>query len=147
MSGPPTLPAQGQPATIIGRDHEIAHIETLLAATARASMLVIEGSAGIGKTTLLRAAAAAAAERGHRVLLFQAAEGERDFGLAALSGLLGGVVDEVLPLLPAPQARALEVARHPCRPRSGTTHRPPPLVCLLAPDQVNRSAGVGGRRL
>jgi DNA-binding CsgD family transcriptional regulator/2-oxo-4-hydroxy-4-carboxy--5-ureidoimidazoline (OHCU) decarboxylase len=99
-----------QSPTIIGRNQEVAQIETLLATTTGASTLVIEGSTGIGKTTLLRAAVARAAERGHRALSFQAAEAERDFGLAALGGLLGPVIDEVLPRLPSAQARAIEVA-------------------------------------
>jgi DNA-binding CsgD family transcriptional regulator len=72
--------------------------------------LVLEGAAGIGKTTLWRAGAAQAAGRSYTVLSCRPAESEATLSFAALGDLLDGVLDRVLPRLPPPQRRALEVA-------------------------------------
>jgi len=72
--------------------------------------LVLEGAAGIGKTTVWRAGAARAAERSYTVLSCRPAESEATLSFAALGDLLDGVLDQALPLLPPPQRRALEVA-------------------------------------
>ena len=71
--------------------------------------LVLEGVAGIGKSTLWEAGVAHAREQGVRVLSSRPAEAERGLGYVALADLLDGVVDEVLPELLTPRRRALEV--------------------------------------
>ena len=53
---------------------------------------MVEGPAGIGKTRLLDAARAAAAERGFRVLVARASPLEREFGFGIVRGLLEPVV-------------------------------------------------------
>ncbi len=62
------------------------------------SALLIEGEAGIGKTTLWSAGIAAAAEHGYRVLSARPAD------------LLDPVLERALDELPPPQRRALEIA-------------------------------------
>ncbi|MGZ6295375.1 MAG: hypothetical protein ACXWPO_11250, partial [Candidatus Limnocylindrales bacterium] len=58
-------------AEIIGRDAERAAIEALLAGP-RPVALVVEGEAGIGKTTLWSFAVDVADKRGERILAWQA---------------------------------------------------------------------------
>ena len=72
--------------------------------------LVLEGDAGIGKTTLWQAGIEIAGEAGHRVLRCQAAVAESQLAFAALSDLLAGTLEDTLPGLPPPQRRALEIA-------------------------------------
>src|SRR5262245_51347704 len=72
--------------------------------------LVLEGAAGIGKTTVWAAGAALGAGRGYTVLSCRPAESEARLSFAALGDLLGGVLGEAVAGLPAPQRRALEVA-------------------------------------
>jgi DNA-binding CsgD family transcriptional regulator len=72
--------------------------------------LVLEGAAGIGKTTVWAAGVARAAGRSYTVLSCRPAESEATLSFAALGDLLEGVLDRALPGLPPPQRRALEVA-------------------------------------
>jgi DNA-binding NarL/FixJ family response regulator len=72
--------------------------------------LLIEGPAGIGKTTMWHAAIAAALDRGARLLTTRASETEARLAFSGLSDLLGGLDDGVLEELPGPQRRALDVA-------------------------------------
>ena len=68
---------------LVERDQELAALERLLA-EARAgtgSVLLVEGSAGIGKTSLLAAARERAAESGMRVLHARGTELEREYPL------------------------------------------------------------------
>jgi DNA-binding CsgD family transcriptional regulator/tetratricopeptide (TPR) repeat protein len=96
---------------IIGRASELEAIQCFVAEVAQGpSRLVIEGEPGIGKTTLWSAGVDTARRSGYRVLLARPAEIEVQLSFAALADLLAPVVDEVLPTLPAPQRRALEVA-------------------------------------
>ncbi|MCA2216962.1 helix-turn-helix transcriptional regulator [Jidongwangia harbinensis] len=75
-----------------------------------ATALVLNGEAGMGKTTLWHHGVANARARGYRVLLCRPAEAEAALTLSALGDLLDGVLDLVAPDLPAPQVAALEVA-------------------------------------
>ena len=96
---------------VVGREPELAALRGFLAAGAPLpAALVLEGDAGIGKTTLWRAAIEIAGEAGHRVLRCQAAVAESQLAFAALSDLLAGTLDDTLPGLPLPQRRALEIA-------------------------------------
>jgi AAA ATPase domain len=94
---------------LFGRDLELSVGRAFLAA-APARALLVEGPAGIGKTAVWRALTDIARADGYLVLesIGDAAEARLTF--AGLADLLGKVADEALPQLPAPQARALEVA-------------------------------------
>jgi DNA-binding CsgD family transcriptional regulator len=72
--------------------------------------LLLEGEAGIGKTTLWAAGVEFAHTRGYRVLSGRPGEAEVQLAFAALSDLLADALAETLPHLPEPQQRALEVA-------------------------------------
>jgi len=96
---------------VVGRDREMAAVAAFLDAVGSGPAgLVLEGAAGIGKTTVWAAGAALAAGRGYTVLSCGPAESEARLSFAALGDLLGGVLEEALPGLPPPQRRALEVA-------------------------------------
>jgi DNA-binding CsgD family transcriptional regulator len=71
------------------RRQELARIESALAEAchARGGFVVVEGPAGIGKTALLAAARAAAADRGMRVLRSRGAELEREFAFGVVRQL------------------------------------------------------------
>jgi DNA-binding CsgD family transcriptional regulator len=98
-------------AEVIGRETELAEIRRLLDATHRfPAALLLEGEPGIGKTVLWRAAQELAREQGLRVLAAVPATAETRLSFAALADLLEPVLAEVLPPLPAPQRRALEIA-------------------------------------
>jgi DNA-binding CsgD family transcriptional regulator len=85
-------PADG---ALVGRDRELAAGEELLgrASQAGGGVLLLRGSAGIGKTTLLDAVRARAAKRGFRVLVTAGSEAETAFAFAALQPLLLPVID------------------------------------------------------
>lgn len=91
----------------MGRDRELERLERLLDAP---GVLVLQGDAGIGKTTLWAAGAAAAEQRGFRVLRGAPAEAESALAFAGLTDLLAGVDEPVLDALPRPQREALDVA-------------------------------------
>ena len=96
---------------ILGRDVELAAVSAFLdRAPEGPSALVLEGDAGIGKSTLWLAGVDTAREREHLVLVARPAEAEQGLAHAGLGDLLEDVLDEVLPELPAPRRRALEVA-------------------------------------
>jgi DNA-binding CsgD family transcriptional regulator len=71
---------------------------------------VLEGEAGIGKTTLWRSGIAMVERAGFRLLEARPVEPESSLAFAALGDLLGDELDDILPTLPAPQRRSLEVA-------------------------------------
>ncbi len=97
---------------MIGRDDENERIGGFLDASSVEAprALVLEGEAGIGKSTLWLEGLDLARERGLRVLSSRPAEAERSFALAGLADLFEGALDEVLPALAPPRRRALEVA-------------------------------------
>ena len=72
--------------------------------------MVLEGEAGVGKSTLWTAGLASAEQRGFRVLSSRPAEAERGLPHVVLTDLLDGVTEEVLPTLSAPRRCALEGA-------------------------------------
>jgi predicted ATPase len=96
---------------IVGREVEVEALEGFLGLLReRAAALVIEGEAGIGKTTLWLEAARMAESRGFRVLQAHPAESEATLSYAALADLLGAAFDEARAKLPAPQQRAVDAA-------------------------------------
>jgi len=96
---------------IIGRDEELAELRRFLDAVDRVpAALVVEGEQGIGKTVLWRAGVDLARTRGLRVLTAIPATTETRLSFAALADLLEPVLADVLPELPPPQRRALEIA-------------------------------------
>jgi hypothetical protein len=68
---------------------------------------VIDGDAGIGKTTVWLDAVRNAVDRGYRVLRARPAESESRLSYAALADMVGPAFDEVRAALPDPQERAL----------------------------------------
>ena len=96
---------------VVGRDAELGAIEAFLERLESGPCaLVLEGSAGIGKTTLWSAGVQAARDRGHRVLTTRAAESEARLSYAALGDLLGSVPDAALRAMPDPLRVALDGA-------------------------------------
>ena len=72
--------------------------------------LVLDGPAGIGKTTLWSAGVRYGEERGHRVLQARPTESEAAFSFAALADLVGEPFLSVRTVLPRQQERALAAA-------------------------------------
>src|SRR6266568_2097832 len=82
---------------IVGREAELASLNAFIDETeGGAAALVLEGEAGVGKSTLWGAAVEHARKRG--------------LGNVGLGDLLEGVVDDVLAALLTPRRRALQVA-------------------------------------
>ncbi len=96
---------------VVGRDRELATMTAFLdALPSGPSGLLLEGAAGIGKTTVWEAGVAGAAARSYIILSSRPAESEATLSFAALGDLMDGLLGQVLPQLPPPQRRALEVA-------------------------------------
>jgi DNA-binding CsgD family transcriptional regulator len=92
-------------------DESRAVAEFLGATETQPSVLVIEGEAGIGKTTLWLGALEEAHERGFRVLSARAGQAESGFAYAVLADLLDGIDPEILDGLPRLQRVALDRVR------------------------------------
>jgi DNA-binding CsgD family transcriptional regulator len=96
---------------VFGRHGELEAVARFLdGVPSGPSALVLEGSAGIGKTTLWQAATERAAKCGYIILACRAVESETKLALAALADLLAEPADDLLARLPTPQRHALEVA-------------------------------------
>ncbi len=96
---------------IVGREAELASLNAFIGRMeGGAAALVLEGEAGVGKSTLWRAAVEHARAHGLTVLSSRPAEAERGLGNVGLGDLLGGVIDDVLAALLIPRRRALQVA-------------------------------------
>lgn len=106
----------GFPATIVAmrpgladRKAETAAVRAFLeAALTGPATLLVEGEAGIGKSTLLWDAAATATTRGYRVLSASGAPTEVRYAYTAVADLLDGVDVEVLEQLPEEQHAAVD---------------------------------------
>src|SRR5919198_61402 len=95
----------------IGRDAELALIEGFLEEVPSGlTGLLLEGDAGIGKTTLWRAGIEGATEREYRVLSSRPSEAESNLSFSVLGDLFRQVVLDDEYELPEPQRRSLEVA-------------------------------------
>src|SRR5215472_11329392 len=111
---------------VFGRSRELGAVTAFLAAVPSGpSGLVLEGEAGIGKTTVWTAGVADAAARSYQVLSSRPAESEAMLSFAGLGDLLDGVLDPVLAGLPPPQQHALQVASHQPAGRPGPVPQPP----------------------
>jgi DNA-binding CsgD family transcriptional regulator len=98
-------------ADVVGRDRELGMVgEFLDRLPAGPGVLLVEGEPGIGKTTVWLAGRDRARQLGYRVLWCRPIQTETPLAFVALGDLLEPVLDEALPHLPPPQARALEVA-------------------------------------
>ena len=108
---------------IVGREAQLLEVERFLDASGRGfHALVIEGEAGIGKTTLWREARRRGQERGALVLWCRPSAAEAKLSFAAVGDLLARIDDAAFAALPEPQRDALEVALMRRRP---TGARPP----------------------
>jgi DNA-binding CsgD family transcriptional regulator len=109
------LPCAGAQVTlldveeIVGRDRELEAFDRWLDRP-DGSVLLLEGEAGIGKTTLWRESVRRASDRGWLVLTCEPTRDEGRLAFAALADLLAPVLGDVLAQLPVPQRRALEIA-------------------------------------
>jgi len=96
---------------IVSREEELASLHGFITGIGgEPAAFVLEGEAGIGKSTLWQAGVEQARARGLRVLSSRPAEAERGLGHAGLGDLFDEILDDVLPELPAPRRRALEIA-------------------------------------
>jgi DNA-binding CsgD family transcriptional regulator len=96
---------------VVGREAELAAIEGALdGARDGLEALVLEGTAGIGKTTIWREGIRRAEGRGYRILQCRAATAETKLSYAALADLLAPLDDDAFEALPVPQRRAIDVA-------------------------------------
>jgi DNA-binding CsgD family transcriptional regulator len=99
-------------ASIVGRERELETISSFFdkgSATGDRA-LVLEGVAGIGKTTLWREATRMAGRAGYRVLEARPTAAEAGLTFSALDDLLAGSIEEISDSMPAPQVTALEIA-------------------------------------
>lgn len=96
---------------IFGRDQELARLGALVdAIPAGPRGLVMDGVAGIGKSTLWRWAMQCASRQSRDVLSCRPGERESDLSYAGLSDLLVSTDEAMLASLPPPQQRALAAA-------------------------------------
>ncbi|HET9615156.1 MAG TPA: AAA family ATPase [Candidatus Limnocylindrales bacterium] len=97
---------------VIGRETELGLLRAAVAELAGAASIaaVVEGPAGIGKSTLWEAAIGDAREHGCLVLTARPAASESQLTLAVLADVFGAVDDKMIAGLPAPQRRALDAA-------------------------------------
>ena len=122
---------------IVGRDPELRVISDFLDGTKSGpGALVLEGSAGIGKTTLWLAGVAESKARGHVVLITRAAESEARLSYAALGDLLGAIPEAAFDGLSTPLRHALDRALLRIE-RTGAT--PDPRAVSLAAGEVLRT--------
>jgi DNA-binding CsgD family transcriptional regulator len=94
---------------VFGRERELGSVSQFLdRAVEGLAGLVLEGEAGIGKSTVWLSSVMAARERGFLVLSAELAEAEGLLAHVGLGDLFEDVLDDVLPVLTAPRRRALE---------------------------------------
>jgi DNA-binding CsgD family transcriptional regulator len=101
----------GHAVGVHGRAAELAQVGRFLDdASSGPAALMIEGAAGIGKTTLWSAGIEMARARGWWVLTCRPVQSEAALSFSALGDLLESVSEEALAGLPGPQRQALDVA-------------------------------------
>jgi DNA-binding CsgD family transcriptional regulator len=98
-------------AMIIGRGDELARLDAFLRdPDERPSVLLLQGEAGIGKTTVFAAGIGTATDRGVRSVSARPAEPDVELAFSALTDLLRPLVGDLADELPEPQRRAIAVA-------------------------------------
>ena len=98
-------------AEIVGREEELASLRSFLERAEEVpAAFMLEGEAGIGKSTLWLAGVEEAAALGFRVLSARPSEAEHGLAHAGLGDLFEDVLGDVLSTLAAPRRQALEVA-------------------------------------
>lgn len=110
---------------LVGRRSELAATAAFLTdAAVCPAALVVEGEAGIGKSTVWAAAVDNARQRGFRVLAARPTKAESALPYVTLADLLGGVDASLVETLPDPQRRAVDIVllRSP-EPGATTHHR------------------------
>ncbi len=126
---------------LVGRGQEVAEIDRFLDRSKTGlHSLLLSGQAGIGKTTLWKAALSHAVAHGFRVLACRPTEVETQLSFSALVDLFGELADDVLPQLPEPQQVALDAALL----RASTGAAPPPLAISLGVLGMIRAAAERG---
>ena len=118
-------------STIVGRDAELAAVSAALRAADGPAVVIVEGEAGVGKTTIL---SAVAAEAGRHVLRARPTEAEAQNSYAALDELLRPHLG-LMSQLPEPQARSLARA---LLLEAGDTPVAPRLVALAFLSVIER---------
>jgi ATP/maltotriose-dependent transcriptional regulator MalT len=105
------MPVRVKSAEVVGRDEELSQLDGfLLGVDAGPTSFVLEGEAGVGKTTLWEAALELGRERGYEILVCRPVESEAQLSFAALGDLVEPVREATIPALPSPQRAALEKA-------------------------------------
>lgn len=128
---------------VVGRQVELAAIDALLVSTsAGPTALRVRGAAGIGKSTLVRAAMAAARGAGFAVMSCRLSGSEVQMSYAALTDLLDPFA-ELTDDLPDPQRRAVAAATL----HAGAGSRPPDLRTVAAGTLSLLDAVAGSRPL
>ena len=97
-----------EPPEPIGREAELVALEGFLDGPPAA--LLVDGEAGIGKTTVWRRGVELARERSYRILQVTPTASEAQLAYTGLRDLLGDLFADVELELPAPQRRAVAVA-------------------------------------
>ncbi len=96
---------------VVGREDELASVAAFVDAARDGPVaLVLDGEAGIGKSTLWLAGVEHARTLGLGVLSARPAEAERSLAYVGLGDMFEDVLDDVLPALTPPRRRALEIA-------------------------------------
>lgn len=96
---------------VLGREDELITLREFVGSIPSGfSVLLIEGEAGIGKTTLWHEGLRIASQAGFRILTSRPAEAEVSLSFTALGDVFETVLADSLPELPSPQRRALEIA-------------------------------------
>ena len=96
---------------VVGREEELERLSRFVGdVDALPGVLLLEGGAGIGKTTLWRAGLVAAENAGFLVLRAAPSEAETHLAYAAAADLVAPVGDDALAYLPDVQRRALASA-------------------------------------
>jgi DNA-binding CsgD family transcriptional regulator len=126
---------------IVGREAELAALDTFVGSGHASEALVLTGGPGIGKTTLWEAGVELARQRGLRALSARGSDSETQLSFAALIDLLDGVGREELVSLPLPQLHALEAALLRAEP-SGDP--PPPAAISVGFLNALRALAVQG---
>lgn len=109
-ASPPMVRAASKVA-VLGREQEQEHLAQFLGEIPDGpAILLIEGEAGIGKTTLWELGVEEALDRGHRMLVTRASEAETKLAYTALGDLLEPAGLAVIAGLPGPRRKALEAA-------------------------------------